>query len=76
MTRSDEPGASRIAPRDRRLSGSHDQPGARKARAALLEQLSAPGQFVAGAHLDSPGVGRVTRDGDGFALEYLAPPIP
>lgn len=53
-----------------------DQPGARKARAALLEQLSAPGQFVAGAHLDSPGVGRVTRDGDGFALEYLAPPIP
>ncbi|MCI3276840.1 MBL fold metallo-hydrolase [Streptomyces cylindrosporus] len=52
-----------------------DQSQARKARTALLEQLTSPQHFVAGAHLDSPGVGRVNRDGDGYALEYLAPPI-
>ncbi|WP_210593664.1 MBL fold metallo-hydrolase [Streptomyces sp. GESEQ-35] len=49
------------------------QPQARNARTALLEQLTTPGYFVAGAHLDSPGVGRVTRNGTGYALEYLAP---
>ncbi|WP_328473381.1 MBL fold metallo-hydrolase [Streptomyces sp. NBC_00448] len=53
-----------------------DQAQARAARHALLDQLTAPAHFVAGAHLDSPGVGRVTRDGAaGYALEYLAPPI-
>ncbi|WP_369185483.1 MBL fold metallo-hydrolase [Streptomyces sp. Y1] len=60
-----------------------DQPRARTARAALLEQLTRPHHFVAGAHLDSPGIARVTRSGDGhrggdrggYALEYLAPPI-
>jgi glyoxylase-like metal-dependent hydrolase (beta-lactamase superfamily II) len=52
-----------------------DRSQARGVRAGLLEQLAQPGEFVAGAHLDSPGVGRVTRAGDGYALEYLAPPI-
>lgn len=55
------------------LDGAQSQ--AREARAALLEQLTAPGYFVAGAHLDSPGVGRVTRNGTGYALEYLAPTL-
>ncbi|OPC78397.1 MBL fold metallo-hydrolase [Embleya scabrispora] len=52
-----------------------DQSQARAARAALLEQLSRPNHFVAGAHLDSPGIARVTPSGDGYALEYLAPSI-
>ncbi|MFD6925619.1 MBL fold metallo-hydrolase [Streptomyces sp. NPDC059944] len=52
-----------------------DQGTARQARHTLLERLAGPGHFVAGAHLDSPGVGRVSRSGDGYALEYLAPSI-
>ncbi|MBS2533626.1 MBL fold metallo-hydrolase [Catenulispora sp. NF23] len=52
-----------------------DQPQARAARAALLAQLTQPQHFVAGAHLDSPGIARVSAAGDGYALEYLAPPI-
>ncbi|MFJ9455290.1 MBL fold metallo-hydrolase [Kitasatospora sp. NPDC101447] len=56
-----------------------DQSQARDARAALLERLTRPDHFVAGAHLDSPGIARVTPssdgDGHGYALEYLAPPI-
>ncbi|WP_027341601.1 MBL fold metallo-hydrolase [Hamadaea tsunoensis] len=52
-----------------------DQPQARAARADLLRQLAQPDHFVAGAHLDSPGIARVTPAGDGYTLEYLAPPI-
>ncbi|MFC9437545.1 MBL fold metallo-hydrolase [Nocardia sp. NPDC057030] len=52
-----------------------DQAQARAARASLLEQLARPHHFVAGAHLDSPGIARITSAGDGYALEYLAPPI-
>ncbi|XVV39166.1 MBL fold metallo-hydrolase [Streptomyces sp. CA-100214] len=53
-----------------------DQPRARAARQDLMAQLAAgPDRYVAGAHLDSPGIGRVSRSGDGYALEYLAPPI-
>lgn len=52
-----------------------DQSEARTARGALLERLIRPGHFVAGAHLDSPGIARVSPSGDGYALEYLAPPI-
>ncbi|MFE0152418.1 MBL fold metallo-hydrolase [Nonomuraea sp. NPDC059007] len=52
-----------------------DQSQARTARAALLERLTQPHHFVAGAHLDSPGIVRVTPSGGGYALEYLAPPI-
>ncbi len=48
-----------------------DQSQARTARAGLLEQLSEPGVFVAGAHLDFPGVARVTRAGDSYALQYI-----
>lgn len=52
-----------------------DQDEARAARAGLLERLAGPGHYVAGAHLDSPGVARVSAAGDGYAVEYLAPPI-
>jgi glyoxylase-like metal-dependent hydrolase (beta-lactamase superfamily II) len=52
-----------------------NQSQARASRAALLKQLTQPHHFVAGAHLDSPGIARVTPAGDGYALEYLAPPI-
>ncbi|MEV6213314.1 MBL fold metallo-hydrolase [Nocardia sp. NPDC051833] len=52
-----------------------DQAQARAARTALLEQLIRPDHFVAGAHLDSPGIARVTPSGAGYALEYLAPSI-
>ncbi|GAB2514470.1 MBL fold metallo-hydrolase [Nocardia heshunensis] len=55
------------------LDGDHSQ--ARAARAILLEQLVRPDHFVAGAHLDSPGIALVTPSGAGYALEYLAPPI-
>lgn len=52
-----------------------DQARARESRVALLERLVRPGHYVAGAHLDSPGIARVTAEGGGYALEYLAPPI-
>lgn len=55
------------------LDGNQSQ--ARAARAALLERLTQPHHFVAGAHLDSPGIARVTPAGADYALEYLAPPI-
>ncbi|MFD9700942.1 MBL fold metallo-hydrolase [Lentzea sp. NPDC059081] len=46
----------------------HDQDLARAARLALLDRLATPGHFVAGAHLDWPGIGRVVPDGTGYAL--------
>ncbi|MFI6213472.1 MBL fold metallo-hydrolase [Nocardia brasiliensis] len=52
-----------------------DQTRARTVRAALLEQLTRPNHYVAGAHLDSPGIARVTPSGHGYSVEYLAPPI-
>ncbi|AYF78659.1 MBL fold metallo-hydrolase [Nocardia yunnanensis] len=52
-----------------------NQAQARAARAVLLERLSEANHFVAGAHLDSPGIARVSPAGTGYALEYLAPPI-
>ncbi|MFJ9692579.1 MBL fold metallo-hydrolase [Kitasatospora sp. NPDC101183] len=54
-----------------------DQARARAARAGLLEKLARPRHYVAGAHLDSPGIARVTpaEGGRGYALEYLAPPV-
>jgi glyoxylase-like metal-dependent hydrolase (beta-lactamase superfamily II) len=48
-----------------------DQQRARASRKSLLEKLTRPGYFVAGAHLDSPGIGRVTRSGEGYALRYI-----
>ncbi|MGE8943019.1 MBL fold metallo-hydrolase [Leptospira interrogans] len=38
-----------------------DQPQARAARERLLERAAQPGVFIAGAHLDFPGIGRVSR---------------
>ncbi|MFD0689173.1 MBL fold metallo-hydrolase [Actinomadura fibrosa] len=52
-----------------------DQSQARTARASLLEQLTRPDHYVAGAHLDSPGIARVTPSGDGYTLTYLAPSL-
>ncbi|MFB8006078.1 MBL fold metallo-hydrolase [Nocardia sp. NPDC056000] len=52
-----------------------DQAKARVARAALLERLSLPNHFVAGAHLDSPGIARVAPSGTSYTLQYLAPRI-
>lgn len=49
-----------------------DQSQAREARAGLLDQLTQPDYFVAGAHLESPGIARVTRAGTSYALEYLS----
>lgn len=48
-----------------------DQSKARDARRVLLERLIRPDHFVAGAHLDFPGVGRVTRQGNAFALHAV-----
>jgi hypothetical protein len=48
-----------------------DRPGARAARKTLLERLTGSGYFVAGAHLDSPGIGHVTRSGEGYELHYV-----
>ncbi|MFJ4654163.1 MBL fold metallo-hydrolase [Nocardia sp. NPDC088792] len=52
-----------------------NQSQARTARATLLTQLTRPHHFIAGAHLDSPGIARITPSGNGYSLEYLAPPI-
>jgi glyoxylase-like metal-dependent hydrolase (beta-lactamase superfamily II) len=48
-----------------------DQPKARAARELLLDRLTGLGYFVAGAHLDSPGIGYVTRSGAGYDLHYV-----
>jgi glyoxylase-like metal-dependent hydrolase (beta-lactamase superfamily II) len=48
-----------------------DQPKARAARELLLDRLTGLGYFVAGAHLDSPGIGYVTRSGEGYDLHYV-----
>ncbi|MFD5831661.1 MBL fold metallo-hydrolase [Lentzea sp. NPDC060358] len=45
-----------------------DQDLARAARLELLARLAAPGHFVAGAHLDWPGIGRVEARDRGYAL--------
>lgn len=43
-----------------------DQQQARRTRAAMLDRAARPDTFVAGAHLDFPGIGRVTRAGAAF----------
>lgn len=45
-----------------------NQSKARDARLVLLERIARPDYYVAGAHLDFPGVGRVTRSGDAFVF--------
>ncbi|MGW6194638.1 MBL fold metallo-hydrolase [Kribbella sp. NPDC055110] len=49
-----------------------DQALAMASRVRLLERLAGPRHFVAGAHLDWPGIASVTKDGSGYALEYLS----
>ncbi|MFC5185204.1 MBL fold metallo-hydrolase [Actinomadura harenae] len=52
----------------------NDQPQARAARAALLDRLTQPHHYVAGAHLDSPGIARITpTTPTSYTLTYLAP---
>lgn len=48
-----------------------DQEAARASRLRLLERAAEEGCWVAGAHLDWPGVGKVTRDGTGFSFSPL-----
>jgi glyoxylase-like metal-dependent hydrolase (beta-lactamase superfamily II) len=43
-----------------------DQTRARSARMGILDRAARPGVYVAGAHLDFPGIGRVTRVDDAF----------
>lgn len=49
-----------------------NQSRARDTRLALLERAAQPHYFVAGAHLDFPGIGSVTAGGDGFAFHPVA----
>ena len=48
-----------------------DQDQARESRLRLLALAADDHCFVAGAHLDSPGIGRVVRSGGGFRFEPL-----
>jgi glyoxylase-like metal-dependent hydrolase (beta-lactamase superfamily II) len=48
-----------------------DQAQARSARKRILDRAARPGAFVAGAHLDFPGVGSVARADGGFAFAPL-----
>jgi len=44
----------------------HDQAQARSTRARMLDRAARPDVFVAGAHLDFPGIGSVARGGDAY----------
>jgi glyoxylase-like metal-dependent hydrolase (beta-lactamase superfamily II) len=48
-----------------------DQDQARATRLRILALAADDGAFVAGAHLDSPGVGRVSRAGESFRFDPL-----
>ncbi|MFF8732213.1 hypothetical protein ACF073_37975 [Streptomyces sp. NPDC015171] len=48
-----------------------NQAQARTSRSALLKRLAGPGHFVAGAHLDWPGIGRVMSTDRGYTLQAL-----
>jgi hypothetical protein len=45
-----------------------DPAAARASRLALMEQAVEAGWIVAGAHLPHPGIGRIERDGAGYAF--------
>ena len=45
-----------------------DQDQARASRLVLMAQAEAQGWLVAGAHLPDPGIGRIVRDGAGYAF--------
>lgn len=46
-----------------------DQEGARASRLQMLALAADNAYYVAGAHLDSPGIGRISRTGTGFRFE-------
>jgi glyoxylase-like metal-dependent hydrolase (beta-lactamase superfamily II) len=48
-----------------------NQSKARDARVTLMERVAQPNYFIAGAHLDFPGIGSVTRSGDQFAFHAI-----
>ncbi|OJY68530.1 MULTISPECIES: MBL fold metallo-hydrolase [unclassified Rhizobium] len=48
-----------------------DQNTARSTRQQMLVRAAEPNVFVAGAHLDFPGVGKVSRSSDSFVYEGL-----
>ncbi len=48
-----------------------DESRARDARMVLLERASRPNHLVAGAHLEFPGIGRVTKNGDEFVFHAV-----
>lgn len=50
-----------------------DQTQARASRIALMEQAVEAGWLVAGAHLPDPGIGRIGRDGAGYAFHPVTP---
>ncbi|ANF59586.1 hypothetical protein A5892_09065 [Halotalea alkalilenta] len=49
-----------------------DQSRAREARMAILERVAQPDYLIAGAHLDFPGIGSVTRAEQGFSFKPLS----
>jgi glyoxylase-like metal-dependent hydrolase (beta-lactamase superfamily II) len=48
-----------------------DQDEARATRADVLRRVSGPGRYVAGAHLEFPGVGRVTESGPTYVFRPI-----
>lgn len=48
-----------------------DQAAARESRQRILDRAANPSVAVAGAHLDFPGVGRVSRAGKGYAFSPI-----
>jgi glyoxylase-like metal-dependent hydrolase (beta-lactamase superfamily II) len=56
-------------PRPEVTWGFDDDPGlARQSRRSLMEQAVEAGWIVAGAHLPGPGIGKVLREGAGYAF--------
>jgi hypothetical protein len=48
-----------------------DQEEARACRLRIMALAAGNIYYIAGAHLDSPGVGRITRSGTGFRFDPL-----
>lgn len=48
-----------------------DQDAARQTRSKILRRAARPGVFVAGAHLDSPGVGTILEEPTGYRFTAL-----
>ena len=48
-----------------------DQEQARASRLRIMTLAADNRYYVAGAHLDSPGVGRIARSGSGFRFDPL-----